>query len=108
LWKHSLGWDAIAFKAEGAIASATVAAIMTAATIIICVFITQQEGTLHKRVIGYFLESFPIIRLYFGFFYFLESFPIIHRNSTETTFPYHALNVKTPIGTDLKKKDNGN
>jgi hypothetical protein len=28
-----------------------------------------------------------------------------HRNSTKTTFPYHALNVKTLTGIDLKKKD---
>ncbi len=39
LWKQSLGWDADAVKTEGAIASATVAVIMTAAKIIVCVFI---------------------------------------------------------------------
>jgi hypothetical protein len=39
LWKQSLGWDADAVKMDGAIASATVAVIMTAAKISVCVFI---------------------------------------------------------------------
>jgi hypothetical protein len=39
LWKQSLGWDADAVKMLGAIASDSVAAIMTAAKIIVCVFI---------------------------------------------------------------------